>query len=156
MRIKIIQIGKNKDTVISDMISEFVKRISPFASIEFSTLKEVVVSKSFPSEKCVEEEGNEVLKSINKEDFLIVLDERGKQFKSLEFAEILRSNKDIGRTVCFVIGGPWGISNKVTKMANLILSMSKMTFTHQMIRVFLLEQIYRGLSIIHGKGYHNE
>lgn len=154
MKICIIQVGKTKDSYLEEGMAEFVKRIGPFASLQFVTLRDVPPSKTFPTAKCIEEEGEQIFKKLS-DDFVVALDERGGQKSSVEFAEFLRGHKDSGHGVTFVIGGAFGLSDVVKKRADLILSFSKMTFTHQMIRLFLMEQIYRGLSIIAGKEYHN-
>lgn len=142
MKIRIIQIGKNKDKYVEEVSAEFIKRISPYAQIEIATLQE-----------------NSLLKNIEdgkrkKDEFIVLLDERGKQFSSPEFSKFLAGKENIGQSVCFVIGGPFGLPEEIKSHANLILSFSKMTFTHQMIRLFLLEQIYRGFCIMHDKEYH--
>lgn len=155
MRIRIIQIGKN-GKLAGVLIDEYVKRIGPYARVDVITLKEVQATKTFSENRCIEEEGEEILKVLDKSEYLVVLDEKGQQFRSVDFAELLQENKDIGRTLTFVIGGPYGLSKKVKEHANLQMSLSKMTFTYQMVRIIILEQIYRGLSILCGKGYHNE
>jgi len=155
MKIKIVQIGKN-GKLAGVLIDEYVKRISPYATVDILTLKESKASKTFPENRCIEDEGKEILKVLRDDDFLVVLDEHGKQFSSKEFAGLLGKNKDIGKTLTFVIGGPYGMSDDVKKRADLLMSLSKMTFTYQISRILILEQIYRGLSILRGKGYHND
>lgn len=161
MKIRIIQIGKTKNDYVLEGMEEFVKRLKPFASLDFLTLKEIIPSKTFSKEKAVEEEGKEILKVLDRENksgnsCLILLDEKGKEMTSVEFAGFLGKYADSGQTINFVIGGPYGLSEEVkTRGGALLLAMSKMTFTHQMIRLFLLEQIYRGVSILKGKEYHN-
>lgn len=155
MRIKIIQIGKTKDSYLEEGAAEYLKRLGAFADVEIITLKEVSASKTFSREKCVAREGEQILKALGKDDFVVVLDENGKQMNSREFAVFLGEKNDEGRSMTFVIGGPYGIAKAVKERARL-LSFSKMTFTHQMIRLFLLEQIYRGFSILKGKDYHHD
>lgn len=155
MKIRILQIGKNKDKYLQEGVKKFLKMISPFADIKIVDLKEIPASATFTKDKCVVEEGEEILKSISEDESLFTLDEKGKEYDSIEFSQFLKKHKDFGQKICFVIGGRYGLSEEVKKKANRIISFSKMTFTHQMIRLFLLEQIYRGLSIIHGKRYHN-
>lgn len=161
MKIKIIQIGKIKNDYVLTGMEEFIKRLKPFANLEFLTLKEIIPGKTFPKEKVVEKEGEEILKAIgniskNENHFVVALDEHGKEFTSMEFAKILENQIDQGQTINFIIGGPYGLAEKIKNGANLLLSFSRMTFTHQMIRLFLLEQIYRGVMIIKGKEYHHE
>jgi 23S rRNA (pseudouridine1915-N3)-methyltransferase len=156
MKIRIIQIGKNKDKYIEEAVNEFLKRLKGFADLEIVTLKELSVSKTFTKERAVAEESEEILAKVDSDDFLVALDERGKEYSSVEFSKLLQKLKNEGLTVTFVIGGPYGLSQAVKDRANLILSFSTMTFTHQMIRLFLLEQIYRGFCIMLKKEYHNE
>lgn len=101
------------------------------------------------------EEAKTILKKINSDHFVIVLDERGKQLTSPEFAELIREKRDFGPgKIQFIIGGSHGLDEHVRKHANLVLGFSKMTFTHEMVRVFLKEQIYRAFTILVGKAYH--
>lgn len=154
MKIKVIQVGKTKDRYFRDAVAEFEKRVSPYANLEIMTLKEVSASKTVSKESCKEEEGRKILKALDERAFVVALDEGGKEFTSPGFAKFLSGHKDVGRTVIFVIGGTFGLTEEVRQRADLVMSMSQMTFTHQMIRPFLLEQIYRGLMIIVGKEYH--
>ena len=101
-----------------------------------------------------EEAGLKIQKLIPKNAFVVVLDEKGKELGSIEFSKVLSDAKDKGMRLTFIIGGAFGLSENLKKNCNLLLSMSRMTFTHQMIRLFLLEQIYRGFCILTGKEYH--
>lgn len=161
MKIKIIQIGKNSGHYIEEGLLEFLKRLKPFVMVEFFTLKEITSSKTFPKEKAIEKEGEEILKIIgnmskNENPYVVALDEKGKELTSVEFAKFLERFSSEGRPVVFIIGGPYGLSGIVKQRADSLFAMSRMTFTHQMIRLFLLEQIYRGVSILKGKEYHHE
>ena len=156
MKIKILTIGKLKENYLREAVAEFLKRLKVMATIEILELKEVSPGKTFSKERAVQQEGEQILKQTKDQQYTIALDEKGKEFSSKEFSVLLKKFKDSGQTVTFIIGGAFGLDEEVKKRANLIFSMSKMTFTHQMVRVFLLEQIYRGLSIILGKEYHNE
>ena len=155
MKIHIIQIGKTKDKNIEELVAEYIKRTSPYAKVEFTSLNEEKLTSSKTKEKIIEIEGEKILKNISSE-FVVALDEKGKQFGSIDFAEIIKNHKDAGQKITFIIGGAFGLSNAVKTKANLTLSLSKMTFTHEMARLFLMEQVYRAFSIIAGKGYHNE
>lgn len=145
MKIQIIQIGKSKDAYIRDGVDELKKRLSIFAHVEISTLDKG---------KNLMEESLKIQKIIPKNSFIVVLDEKGKEMGSIEFSKVLENAKDHGYRLVFVIGGAFGLSENLKKNCNLLLSMSRMTFTHQMIRLFLLEQIYRGFCILNGKEYH--
>lgn len=136
MHIKIIQIGKTKDTYLKTGELEFLKRLKPYAKIEIVEVKD---------EKRLQ----------LPDEFVVVLDERGKEMTSVEFAKFLKTFKDRGENLNFVIGGAYGLSDELKQHASELLSLSKMTFTHQMARLFLLEQLYRGVCIILKKEYHN-
>jgi len=154
MKIQIIQVGKTKEKLYKIMESEFLKRLGPFSTVTITEIKPVTPSKTFTKARCVEEEGERILGS-DLRGFVVALDETGREKSSAEFAEFLKGFEDRGEAVIFVIGGPYGLSKEVKERADLTLSLSRMTFTHQMVRLFLLEQIYRGICIIHGKEYHN-
>ncbi|MEK7672289.1 MAG: 23S rRNA (pseudouridine(1915)-N(3))-methyltransferase RlmH [Patescibacteria group bacterium] len=156
MKIRIIQVGKTKDKYIEEGLAELVKRLKAFAKLEIVTLKEVAASKAFTREHCKDFEGKQILQNLQKDEVVILLDEKGREMNSVEFAGFLEKYVDEGREVVFVIGGPFGLSEEVKKKANATIALSKMTFTHQMVRLFLLEQIYRGFCIINGKEYHHE
>jgi len=155
LKIKIVRIGKNKDTYIHDGESEFLKRLSPFCKIEIVDLKESRISKTFSKEQCVKEEEVRILSAVS-DDYLVLLDESGSEMTSIEFSKFLSSNKDVGKSICFVIGGAFGVGYELKSRADKIISFSKMTLTHQMIRLFLVEQIYRGICIMNDKEYHHE
>ncbi len=155
MKIHIIQIGKTKDKNIEELVAEYIKRTSPYAKVEFTSLNEEKLTSSKRKEKIIEIEGEKILKNIS-DGFIVALDEKGEQFSSMDFSKIILKQKDLGEKITFVIAGAFGLSNAVKAKANLVLSLSKMTFTHEMARLFLMEQVYRAFSIIAGKGYHNE
>lgn len=151
LSIKIIQIGKTKDKFFKEAEKEFLKRLKPFAKIEQITLKE---SKKEPK-KAIEEEGKLILEKTDQNTYIIVLERTGLKVSSGKFAELIKNQRDFGKgKITFIIGGPYGLSKEILQKANFQLSLSKMTFTHQMIRIFLLEQIYRAFTILEGKKYH--
>lgn len=153
MKIKIIQVGKMRNKNLQAMMEEFLKRLRPFAKIEIVTIKESSPSKTVTPKKCVEEEGQRINKHL--EGFVVALDETGNEMTSREFAGFLRKFETSGKTVCFVIGGAYGLSEKVKTDAGALFALARLTFTHEMAAVFLLEQIYRGVCILKGKAYHN-
>jgi len=156
MRIKIIQIGSTKERYTSEIVMEYLKRLRPFFKVEEITLKPVPVSKSFSMEKAILREGEQILQSIKNDDYVVALDEHGKSFSSIEFSKFIEKRRDFGTDLVFVIGGAFGLSKAVKSRSDLLFSISKMTFTHQMVRIFLMEQLYRAVSILEGKHYHNE
>ena len=154
MKIQIILIGKNKDKWIDIAINDFLKKLKAFAEISIEILKDEKIAKSQDSKKIKEIEGNRILEKVLPDNFLFVLDETGKLLSSEQLAQKIEKNIDFGKNMTFVIGGALGLSEKVKQRADLLLSFSKMTFTHQMIRIFLLEQIYRSFNILKGTQYH--
>lgn len=158
MKIKVIAIGKLKERYWEDAIREYAKRLSAYCTLEIIELKESPVG-SNPSEAeetaAIREEGREILGRIKREDYVISLEIKGKVLDSEELAWNLERLAISGRsTVDFVIGGSMGLSEEVSQRADLRLSFSAMTFPHQMMRVILLEQIYRSFKIIRGETYH--
>ena len=158
MNIQVICIGKLKEKYWTDAVGEYMKRLSRFVSVEIVELKEVrLPDKAGPAEeeKVKIEEGREILKSIKDGTYVITLEIQGKQLSSEELASKIENLGLEGRSdVAFVIGGSLGLSAEVSKRADFKLSFSKMTFPHQMMRVVLLEQIYRSFKIIRHEAYH--
>jgi len=154
LKIKIICLGKLKESYWREAEAEYLKRLGPFAKIEIIELSEISFQKNDDPEKIKKQEGESILKHIKDNEFVIALDERGKEKGSEELAHFLEKTGQQGQTITFIIGGPLGLSGKVLSHANLQLSFSRLTFTHQMIRVILLEQIYRAGNILMGKVYH--
>ena len=150
-KIKIICLGKTKQKFIKDGINEYLKRISGQYKIDFLILPDAKLSKNNSVEIVKKKEAEILQKHISSENILIVLDEKGKNFSSLEFADFIQK---AGKNIDFIIGGVYGLRENIKRKADLILSFSSFTFTHQMIRLLLTEQIYRAITIINGKKYH--
>ncbi|PKL36657.1 hypothetical protein CVV38_02010 [Candidatus Peregrinibacteria bacterium HGW-Peregrinibacteria-1] len=155
MKITIIEIGKTKAGWIEEGVKSLEKQLAPYASLSKIDLKETRIAKTYTLDRVIIEEGQSILRHIDSTHFTVALDETGEQMNSLKFAELLKQKQDLGTPITFIIGGPFGLSAEVKSHANLILSVSEMTFTHQMIRLFLLEQIYRATTINLGKEYHH-
>ena len=158
MKIRIIAIGKLKEKYWTEAVAEYSKRLSSYCSLEIVELKESQL-RSNPSEAEEEmvrrEEGAEILKNISKDDYVISLEIKGKVLDSEELAWNIERLAISGRSsVAFVIGGSLGLSEEVSERADLKLSFSAMTFPHQLMRVILLEQVYRSFKIIRGETYH--
>ena len=134
-------------------IAEIAKRLNQFCGVEFIGVNEVVKN-GVPKERVVAEESMRIHAMIPKNSIIVVLDEKGKEFTSIEFSKMLGEVTDKGQNIVFIIGGAYGLSENLKKSANVLMALSKMTFTHQMVRLFLLEQIYRGFCILKGKEYH--
>lgn len=146
--------GKLKESYWREAEAEYLKRLGPFAKIEIIELPELSFKPKDDTEKIKTKEGESIIKQIKDGEFVIALDERGKEKNSEELAHFLEETGQRGQTIAFIIGGPLGLSGELLARTNLQLSFSQLTFTHQMIRVILLEQIYRSGSILMGKVYH--
>lgn len=152
MRIQILQVAKTKEKAIAELEAEYEKRLQTFAKLESLTL---TPSKRDERAQVQNEESSSFLEKLDKDARIISLDERGKQLTTEEFAELIRKERDHGTgKIQFLIGGSHGLHPDVLAAAHQSLSLSKMTFTHEMVRVFLKEQLYRAFTILAGKKYH--
>ncbi len=157
MNIKLIAIGKTDDSSLQTLINEYCKRLSFYIKFEIDIIPDLKNAKNFSESQQKEKEGDLILSKIAATDFLILLDENGKTFSSVEFANELQKKMNSGiKTLVFVIGGPYGFSDSVYKKAQGKISLSKMTFSHQMIRLFFVEQVYRGFTILKNEPYHHQ
>ncbi|MBN8623752.1 MAG: 23S rRNA (pseudouridine(1915)-N(3))-methyltransferase RlmH [Flavobacteriales bacterium] len=157
MRINLICIGKTDDKEISGLIKYYQNRLPKHWNFEITEIPDVKNAKNLSPELLKKEEGKLFLNLTENSDHIILLDEKGKQFTSREFAAKIDNwmNSSI-KKVSFFIGGAYGFSEEIYQRANEKISLSKMTFTHQMIRLFFVEQIYRADQILQGKPYHND
>lgn len=149
--IKIICVGKIKEKYLKEAILEYQKRISKYTKLELIEVKDYDFD---DKEKTINLEKEQIEKYLDSKDYMITLEIEGEEYTSLEFAKKLDSAFLISSNICFIIGGSYGLSNKIKQKANLHLSFSKMTFPHQLFRVILLEQIYRAYKINHNEKYH--
>ena len=157
MKIKLLPIGKTDNRDLDELISVYQKRLQHYVSFDLEIIPDVKNSKNLSQEQQKEKEGVLILKKISSYDQLVLLDEKGKEFRSLEFANYLQKKMNVGtKQLVFAIGGPYGFSSDVYKKAMGKVSLSKMTFSHQMIRLFMVEQLYRGFSILRNEPYHHE
>ena len=157
MKIKFICIGKNTDNYINEGVNEYFHRIKKYVPIEIIYLRGIQKSKNTKTLYTKEKEGEMILKSLDDHDFLILLDEKGETYTSVKFAETLENMMVNGlKDMAFVIGGAFGFSDSVYKRSNKMVSLSKMTFPHQLIRIIFMEQLYRAFTIIKKEPYHNE
>ncbi len=154
MKIRIICLGKTKQKFIEEGIKEYQKRITKYLKLEWKILPDVKLTGNKTIEIVKDQEAAILEKNFPKSSFLIVLDENGKEFSSEKFAKYLEEKLSFRKEIIFIIGGVYGLSNKILKRADLVLSFSRFTFTHQMIRFLLMEQLYRSFTIIKGKKYH--
>lgn len=157
MKIRLLCIGKTDDRYIQEGVEKYLKRLKHYVSFQIVELPDIKNVKNLSENQQKDREGDLLLKNIHAQDFVVLLDERGKEFRSIEFSAYLE-HKMVSSTaqLVFIIGGPYGFSAAVQQRANYTISLSKMTFSHQMIRLFLVEQLYRAYSIMRGEPYHHE
>lgn len=158
MRIKIITIGNLKEKYLREASAEYVKRVSRYATVEVVQLPEEKLPSNFsPADvvQCVETEAVRIMTKINPNAYIVDLSIEGKMLSSEDFAKTIEQLQIDGESeIVFIIGGSDGLSEKIKERSNLSLSFSKMTFPHQLMRVILLEQVYRAFKIIHNEPYH--
>lgn len=157
MRISLIVVGKttNKETI--SLIDEYTKRTRHYISFDINVIPELKNTKNLSVEQQKTTEGDLIIKQLQAGDHVVLLDEHGKEMRSVEFAEwISHKMNTVNKRLVFIIGGPYGFSQKVYETANEKLSLSKMTFSHQMIRLIFVEQVYRAMTILKGEPYHHE
>lgn len=155
MNVKIVAVGKIKEQYLKDAIKEYEKRLTPFCSFSVVEVNAEQILDEALNERYKELESDRILQQIKPDSFVITLEILGKMFSSEDFAQKLKDISNSGvNDITFVIGGANGLHQKVTNISNLKLSFSKMTFTHQMIRMILTEQIYRAFKINNNEKYH--
>ena len=157
MKVKLIAIGKTDDKNLMHLIENYQKRLSHYIKFEFKIIPDIKKAKNLSQIEQKEREGVLILKEITSADQLILLDEKGHEFRSVEFSRFIQKKMNSGmKQLIFVIGGPYGFSNGVYQKAQGKISLSKMTFSHQMIRLFMVEQLYRAFTILKNEPYHHE
>lgn len=157
MNIKLIAVGKTDNPALQQLISTYEKRLSYYINFELQLLPDIKNSKSLSEEQQKIKEGELILSYVEPSHHLILLDERGKEYTSIAFADELQKKMNNGiKQLTFVIGGPYGFSQAVYQRANSKLSLSKLTFSHQMIRLFFVEQLYRAFTILRNEPYHHQ
>lgn len=157
MTITLLAIGKTDNSQLITLIDDYKKRLNFYIKFNFEIIPDLKKTKNLSEAQQKEKEGELILKKIEKQDTLILLDENGKQHTSLAFANYLQKHMNSGiKNLIFVIGGPYGFSETVYKRAQGKISLSKMTFSHQMIRLFIIEQLYRGFTILRNEPYHHQ
>jgi 23S rRNA (pseudouridine1915-N3)-methyltransferase len=157
MKIALIQTGKTADKHISELADLYSNRIKKYSPFEIITLPDLKNTKSMPLQEQKSRESAKLFQVISDDDYVILLDERGKEVRTSEFSGVLEKLFFLPKKrIVFVIGGPWGFSEQVYTRADYKLSLSKMTFPHQLVRLLFLEQLYRVFTIMKGEPYHHE
>lgn len=155
MEIKLIVVGKTKNHELINLISNYVKRINFFNKFKIIEVNSIKTKKNNENE-IKKIEGENILKKIKNNDLLFLLDEKGENYNSRKFADFLKMKLKESKTIIFVIGGAFGFSKEVYAKSNGLISLSKMTFSHQIIRLFFTEQLYRAFTILNNHPYHND
>ena len=157
MKIKLLAIGKTDNKHLIQLIDEYKNRLKHYIKFELDIIPDIKNAKNLSELQQKEKEGELILKKLQNTDLLVLLDDKGKDFTSIEFSKYLQKKMNTGiKQLVLVIGGPYGFSNTVYKKASGKISLSKMTFSHQMIRLFIVEQLYRGFTILKNEPYHHE
>ena len=157
MKITLYAIGKTDNPNIIALTETYKKRLKHYVNFSFEVIPDIKNVKNVSEAKQKIGEGNEILKKVQTSDFLCILDEKGKSFTSENFAEFLQKKMNSGlKNLVFVVGGPYGFSEAIYARANSKISLSCMTFSHQMVRPFFIEQLYRGYTILKNEPYHHK
>ena len=157
MTIKLLAIGKTDSSELQELIAVYQKRLNFYVNFEIELIPDLKRTKNLSEAQQKEMEGALILKRLTVTDILILFDEKGKQFSSIEFSAYLQKKMNAGiKQLVFVIGGPYGFSDAVYAKASGKVSLSKMTFSHQMVRLFITEQLYRAYTILKNEPYHHQ
>lgn len=157
MQIKVLAIGKTDSTELLQLTEMYQNRLKHYVKFDFEVLPDIKNSKNLSEAQQKEKEGEALLKKVNPTDVVFLFDENGKQYSSVNFAEFFQKKMNAGiKQLVFVIGGPYGFSDAVYEKSQGKISLSKMTFSHQMIRLFIVEQVYRAFTILKNEPYHHQ
>lgn len=157
MNIKILMIGKTDNSIMKTIVDDYSKRLSMYINFSFEVINDIKNAKNLTEIQQKEKEGELILAKLKPTDHLILLDENGENFSSIGFSQFIQKKMNSGiKTLVLVIGGPYGFSESVYKKANGKIALSKMTFSHQMIRMIIVEQLYRAFTILNNEPYHHQ
>ena len=156
MRITLLVIGKTADSRLQSLIEDYQQRLKHYVPFEFVVLPDIKNAKSLSQDQLKLAEGEAILKFLTPSMDVLLLDEHGREFRSIEYADFLQKKMASGKDLTLIIGGAFGFSEAVYQRANGKISLSQMTFSHQMIRLMAIEQIYRAMTILRNEPYHHE
>ena len=157
MKALLLVVGKTVDSRIQSLVDDYKERLKHYLPYEMFVIPELKANRNFSFDQQKEKEGELLMKFFQAGDTVVLLDENGKEFKSTEFALWMQKKQNtVSKRLVFVIGGPYGFSPEVYGKANDKISLSRMTFSHQMVRLVFIEQLYRAMTILHGEPYHHE
>ena len=158
MKVTLLVVGKTTDPHIVALIDDYKRRLTHYLPFEMVVIPELKNAKNLTEEQQKQQEGELILKAVGKgaSAHVVLLDEHGCEYRSVAFADYLQKRMSAGQDIIFVVGGPYGFSPEVYARANAKISLSQMTFSHQMVRLFFVEQIYRAMTILRSEPYHHE
>lgn len=157
MRVTLILVGKTVNRHFVDLVDDYASRLKHYISFDIVTIPELKNTKNLSAEQQKQQEGELIQKQLQAGDHVVLLDEHGKELRSVEFSRWMEQKmQTVGKRLVFIVGGPYGFSPDVYAKANEKLSLSKMTFSHQMVRLIFVEQLYRAMTIMKGEPYHHE
>lgn len=157
MRIKLIVIGKTDSAELQKLIDVYLQRLKHYVKFEMMVLPDIKNTKNLSVADQMEKEAELILKHVDSPESLYLLDENGMEYRSVEFAKLLQKQMNRGiKEWVLVVGGPYGFSDSIKQKANGLISLSKLTFSHQMVRLFIVEQIYRACTILRNEPYHHQ
>lgn len=157
MTIKLLLVGKTDQKNLQSLVSVYEQRLSHYVKFDTEVIPDLKKTKHLTAELQKQKEGEQILKRLSSTDVVVLLDENGREFTSVKYAEWLQKQMNSGiKQLVFVIGGPYGFSEDVYKKSRQKVALSKMTFSHQMVRLFFTEQLYRAFSILNNQPYHHE
>lgn len=156
MKITLVAIGKTDNKNLEILIEDYTKRLKHYVTFAFEVIPDIKNAKNLSKSQQKQLEGQEILKRITPSDALIILDENGKSYSSVAFSDYLQKKMNSGlKNLAFVIGGPYGFAEEIHTRANGKIALSQMTFSHQMVRLLFIEQLYRGFTILRNEPYHH-
>lgn len=157
MKLALLQTGKTDEAYIRDAVAVYEKRIAKYARFEMITLPDIRNARNMPASVLKEKEGEQMLNIIRPDDMVILLDDKGREYTTIELASFLKDRlMSSKKRILFVVGGAWGFDDKIYERADHKLSLSRLTFSHQLVRLLFAEQLYRVLTVISGDPYHHE
>ncbi|HOW08198.1 MAG TPA: 23S rRNA (pseudouridine(1915)-N(3))-methyltransferase RlmH [Bacteroidales bacterium] len=156
MKIVLLQVGKTTEEYLNEGISEYEGRIRKYVRFEILTIPDIKNTRNMSAAEQKSKEGEKILQALKEDDFIVLLDEKGKELSTIEFSNFLGRTMMIQKKrIVFIIGGPWGISDNILRMADFNFSLSRLTFSHQIVRLLFMEQLYRAFTVIKGDPYHH-
>lgn len=157
MNIELIVVGRTDSAAIEALVVEYIKRINHYCKFSLTVIPDIKATKNLSPKQIRSAEAEAIIKQLQPSDYIVLLDEKGSQYRSIEFAQWVQKRLNSGvKRVVIVVGGAFGFADEIYARATAELSLSKMTFTHQFVRVIIAEQLYRAFTILRNEPYHNE